>query len=236
MKVLVLEDEESIRGFVRINLQRNGFTVIEAETGEEALLAVEREADLHLAILDVMLPTISGIEVCQMLREKYPLMGILLLTAKGQELDKVEGLNAGADDYVVKPFSPLELVARLQALMRRMGTEAKARAQVQSPEQSGHLIISGPFVLQVDERRFLQEGREVMLTPKEFEIVQLFLENQNHALSRDEILDAVWGRYFTGDPKVVDVNIRRIRQKLGGDEAQILETIWGYGYRWKQRG
>lgn len=224
MKVLILEDEEAIRGFVRINLGRNGIEVIEAETGEEALEKLEQEA-VDIAILDVMLPTISGFEVCERIRKLYPDMGIIMLTAKTQDTDKVTGLQLGADDYVVKPFSPTELVARVQALQRRLNSSHPAKNELES----------GPFSISLDERKLYKNREEIDVTPTEFAIMKLFMENANKSVSRDEILDTVWGKHYIGDLKIVDVNIRRIRQKIEADPSRpkYIETVWGYGYLWK---
>lgn len=229
MKVLLLEDEKSIRDFVRINLKREGCEVVEASTGEEALEIAESQSDIEIAILDVMLPGIDGFEVCGRLRKKYPRLGIIMLTAKSQELDKVMGLEFGADDYVGKPFSPAELLARVKALHRRLAPVTAA------PVQRNEIDIS-PFTLLLDERKLTRGDQEIVLTPKEFAIIKLLAENANKAISRDEILTAVWGQFFVGDLKIVDVNIRRIRQKIEQDPAHpaFLETVWGYGYLWRK--
>ncbi|RAT99365.1 response regulator transcription factor [Brevibacillus sp. Leaf182] len=228
MKVLLLEDEKSIRDFVRINLKREGYEVIEAETGEEALDLADQQSDIVIAILDVMLPGIDGFEVCGQLRKKYPRLGIIMLTAKSQELDKVMGLEFGADDYVSKPFSPAELLARVKALHRRL-------TPIPEAEDKNEINIA-PFTLLLDERKLIRAEQEIDLTPKEFAIIKLLAENANKAISRDEILTAVWGQFFVGDLKIVDVNIRRIRQKIEDDPAHpaFLETVWGYGYLWRK--
>ncbi|BAH41386.1 two-component response regulator [Brevibacillus brevis NBRC 100599] len=228
MKVLLLEDEKSIRDFVRINLKREGYEVIEAGTGEEALDLADQQTDIVIAILDVMLPGIDGFEVCGQLRKKYPRLGIIMLTAKSQELDKVMGLEFGADDYVSKPFSPAELLARVKALHRRL-------TPIPEAEDKNEINIA-PFRLLLDERKLIRTEQEIDLTPKEFAIIKLLAENANKAISRDEILTAVWGQFFVGDLKIVDVNIRRIRQKIEDDPAHpaFLETVWGYGYLWRK--
>ncbi|MED1784880.1 response regulator transcription factor [Brevibacillus fortis] len=228
MKVLLLEDEKSIRDFVRINLKREGYEVIEAGTGEEALTLADQQSDIVIAILDVMLPGIDGFEVCGQLRKKYPRLGIIMLTAKSQELDKVMGLEFGADDYVSKPFSPTELLARVKALHRRL-------TPIPESEDKNEINIA-PFKLLLDERKLIRVEQEIVLTPKEFAIIKLLAENANKAISRDEILTAVWGQFFVGDLKIVDVNIRRIRQKIEDDPAHptFLETVWGYGYLWRK--
>ncbi|MED1948512.1 MULTISPECIES: response regulator transcription factor [Brevibacillus] len=228
MKVLLLEDEKSIRDFVRINLKREGYEVIEAGTGEEALDLADQQSNIVIAILDVMLPGIDGFEVCGQLRKKYPRLGIIMLTAKSQELDKVMGLEFGADDYVSKPFSPAELLARVKALHRRL-------TPIPEAEDKNEINIA-PFTLLLDERKLTRAEQEIDLTPKEFAIIKLLAENANKAISRDEILTAVWGQFFVGDLKIVDVNIRRIRQKIEDDPAHpaFLETVWGYGYLWRK--
>lgn len=225
-KILVVEDEEAIRGFIKVNLRREGLEVIEAASGEEALLKSARENDISIAILDVMLPGIDGFEVCRHLRTKYSLMGIIMLTARGQETDKITGLELGADDYVVKPFSPAELMARVRALLRRMHTADDSEIKLQRS--------SGPFQILIAKRKMLKNNREIELTPKEFAMVELFIKNPGIAFSRDEILDKVWGWEYIGDHKIVDVNVRRIRQKIEENPSQpvYIETVWGYGYRW----
>ncbi len=227
MKILVLEDELSIRDFVRINLKRQSYEVVEASTGEEALALAMMDREIDIALLDVMLPGMDGFAVCKELRHHYPRMGIIMLTAKGQEQDKVIGLEAGADDYVVKPFSPLELVARVKALYRRMHPDDGDLKQK---------LVVDPFTILLDERRLFKAGQEIELTPKEFELISLLMQQMNKAVSRDEILTAVWGKYYVGDLKIVDVNIRRIRQKIEADASRPkhLETVWGYGYLWRK--
>lgn len=232
MNILVLEDEQSIRDFIRINLRRNGFEVREATTGEEALQLVEAGESIQIAILDVMLPGISGLEVCRILRREYPRMGIIMLTAKGQETDKVEGLEVGADDYVVKPFSPSELIARVKALQRRIQLP---ELSIEKKEVSNQLT-TGPFVLSLDQHKLFKQTREIELTPTEFQIIQLLVEHPNKAITRDQILNHVWGKHYIGDLKIVDVNIRRIRQKIEEDSSQpqYIETVWGVGYLWRK--
>ncbi|ANE46639.1 chemotaxis protein CheY [Paenibacillus swuensis] len=228
MKVLLLEDEESIRGFIRINLKRQGMEVIEADTGEEALVKAGLEGDIQIALLDVMLPTISGFEVCEQLRLQYPRMGIIMLTARSQEADKIRGLELGADDYVHKPFSPGELVARMKALSRRMNIE-------EMPDREPETGL-GPIRFVPEERKLLKHEEEIQLTPTEYAIVKLLLERSNKSVSRDDILTEVWGRHYVGDLKIVDVNIRRLRQKIEEDPSNpvYIHTVWGYGYIWKR--
>lgn len=225
-KVLLLEDEEGIRSFVRINLKRQGYEVVEAETGEEALEICNRESDITLAILDVMLPGIDGFEVCSVLREQSPSMGIIMLTAKGQGHDKVEGFDCGADDYVTKPFHTPELLARLKALTRRIELEQKDHSSI---------LEVPPFILSLHQRTLFKQEEEIDLTPKEFSIIQLLMEKKNTAVSRDSILNEVWGRNYIGDLKTVDIHIRRIRKKVEDNPSQpvYLTTVWGHGYMWK---
>lgn len=225
-KILVLEDEASIRGFISVNLRRHDFTVIEAATGEEAIAIMREQPDIQLALLDIMLPGVSGLDVCRELRQLRPQMGIIMLTAKGQEQDKVTGLEIGADDYVVKPFSPAELVARVNALRRRL------------PEQSSGAMMpeisSGPFLLRMGEMRLYKNDEPILMTPTELAIMQLLMSHEGQAVSRSQLLDTIWGENYIGDPKVVDVNIRRIRLKIEDDPStpRYIETIWGHGYRW----
>ncbi|MCI8758877.1 MAG: response regulator transcription factor [Oscillospiraceae bacterium] len=224
-KVLVLEDESSIRSFIVINLTRAGYEVIEAETGEEALEKLKAGSDIRVALLDIMLPGIDGFEVCRRIRATNTRIGIIMLTARSQEMDKVTGLMTGADDYVTKPFSPAELTARVDALFRRAGGSA--------PEQAGE-IRQEPFLLNTRNRTLEKNGQRVKLTQVEYSIMRMFMENPGKALSREEILDTVWGRDYFGELKIVDVNIRRLRLKIE-DNAQnptYINTVWGYGYKW----
>ena len=226
-KVLVLEDEANIRSFVVINLKRAGYDAIEAGTGEEALAQIQRNPDVQVALLDIMLPgEMDGFEVCRRIRAGNSQMGIIMLTARTQEMDKVSGLMTGADDYVTKPFSPAELTARVDALFRRTGGD---EAPI-SPDE----ISDPPFLLNTRNRTLEKNGQRVKLTQVEYSIVKLFMENPGKALSREEILDTVWGKDYFGELKIVDVNIRRLRIKIE-DNAQkptFVNTVWGYGYKW----
>ena len=225
-KILVLEDEANIRSFVVINLRRSGFEPIEAETGMMALEKIKVNPDICLALLDVMLPDIDGFEVCRRIRATGSKMGIIMLTAKSQEIDKVTGLMTGADDYVTKPFSPAELTARVDALIRRLG--------VDDDEKAASEIVSGPFLLNTRNRTLEKDGQRLKLTQIEYLLMKLFMENPGKAMSREDILSAVWGGDFTGELKTVDVNIRRLRIKIESDptEPEFLTTVWGYGYKW----
>jgi Response regulators consisting of a CheY-like receiver domain and a winged-helix DNA-binding domain len=225
-KVLVLEDEENIRSFVVINLKRAGYEAIEAATGEEALLQLARHPDARVALLDIMLPDMDGFEVCRRIRASDSQMGIIMLTARSQEMDKVTGLMTGADDYVTKPFSPAELTARIDALYRRAGGEMPA-------EDLGE-IRQPPFSLNIRNRTLEKSGKRIKLTQVEYSIIKFFMENLGKALSREEILDVVWGRDYFGEVKIVDVNIRRLRIKIEDDATNpsYITTVWGFGYKW----
>ena len=223
-KVLVLEDESSIRSFIVINLRRAGYEVIEAETGEEALEKLKEHADVRVALLDIMLPGIDGFEVCRRIRATNATIGIIMLTARSQEMDKVTGLLAGADAYGTKPVSPAELTARVVALLRRSGGAAVDAGEIDQP----------PFLLNTRNRTLEKNGQRIKLTQVEYSIMKMFMENPGKALSREEILDMVWGHDYFGELKIVDVNIRRLRLKIEDNATNptYITTIWGYGYKW----
>ena len=225
-KILVLEDETSIRSFVVINLRRSGYEPIEAGTGTEALEKVKENPDIKVALLDVMLPDIDGFEVCRQLRASHPKIGIIMLTARTQEMDKVTGLMTGADDYVTKPFSPAELTARVDALFRRVGGD-------EEPVENSE-IVHGPFHLNIRNRTLEKNGERIKLTQVEYSMMKLFMDNPGRALSREDILNTVWGRDYFGELKIVDVNIRRLRIKIEDDSTNptYITTVWGYGYKW----
>ena len=224
-KVLIMEDEVNIRSFVVINLKRAGYDAIEAATGTEALERIAENPDIGVAILDIMVPEIDGFEVCRRIRANNKQMGIIMLTARTQEMDKVTGLMTGADDYVTKPFSPAELTARIDALYRRIGGDTAA---------SSELLSQGPFVMNIRNHTLEKAGNRVRLTQVEYAIMKLFMQNPGRALSREDILAAVWGRDYEGELKIVDVNIRRLRIKIEDDTANptYITTVWGYGYKW----
>jgi len=224
--ILIVEDEEHIRKFVRINLEGNGFNAWEADTGEKGLEIVRNE-EIDVVLLDIMLPGIDGFQVCKILREEFPSIGIIMLTAKSQDIDKIMGLEYGTDDYMVKPFNPKELVLRVKSLMRRMEKPKYNQSEI---------IIDGPFKIDKYSRKFFKKEKDVELTPTEFSIMKLFVENPGKAFSRDEILNLIWGEDFIGDSKIVDVNIRRLRSKIEDNPSEpiYIETVWGVGYRWKE--
>ncbi len=224
-KVLILEDEVNIRSFVVINLKRAGYDAIEAGCGQEALDKLRDNPDIGVAILDIMLPDIDGFEVCRRIRASNKQIGIIMLTARTQEMDKITGLMTGADDYVTKPFSPAELTARIDALYRRMGGDVHVDSE---------LISQGPFVMNTRNHTLEKAGNRVRLTQVEYAILKLFMQNPGRALSREEIMSAVWGRDYEGELKIVDVNIRRLRIKIEDDTANptYITTVWGFGYKW----
>ncbi|WP_455256899.1 response regulator transcription factor [Peptoniphilus asaccharolyticus] len=222
-KILLVEDEESIRKFVKINLEREFYDVYEAGTGEDGI-DIARQVKPEIVVLDVMLPGIDGFEVCQTLREEFPNLGIIMLTAKAEDYDKIMGLQYGTDDYMTKPFNPTELTLRIKSLERRLEIE----------DTEKNMMIEGPFKLDTYSRRFYKDNIELVLTPTEYQIMKIFMENPGKALKRDEILKMVWGEEFIGDSKIVDVNIRRLRSKIEKNAAKptYIETVWGVGYRW----
>ena len=230
-RILVVEDEDAIREFVVINLQRAGYDVVEANSGEAALQKYEENhGEFDVAILDIMMPGIDGLTVCKELRKKSGNLGIIMLTAKTQELDKVTGLMLGADDYVTKPFSPSELVARVDSLYRRV-----AIAEMREENNFQEELVSGDFVLNLRNRALKKKGRMIELTQVEFQIMEYFFSNPGVALDRTNILTHVWGEAYYGEEKIVDVNIRRLRMKIEDEPSnpKHIVTVWGLGYKWE---
>ena len=227
-KILILEDEIGIKSFVSINLKREGYEVIEAGTGAEAIEKLSTEKNISLALLDIMLPDTSGIEICKYIRKEFDNMGVIMLTAKSQEDDKIEGFQSGADDYIVKPFSIKELLMRVQALIRRVKKD--------SDSKKNNMINTPPFLLDPNKRKLYKNEVEVDLTPTEFSIVKYLMTNDSQSLSRDQILEEVWGSADLYDYKIVDVNIRRIRNKIEDDPSKpkFIQTVWGYGYSFRR--
>ena len=223
-KILIVEDEESIRKFIKISLKRQKFEVFEAASAEEGLQKTLQDTP-DVVILDIMLPGMDGFELCEKLKKQYENIGIIILTARGQDMDKIMGLEFGADDYMVKPFNPLELTARINSLLRRMKYVNK---------ENTSFIHSGDFRIDKYSKKIFKEDLELDLTPKEFLLLKMFIQNPGKALSRDELLNVVWGYEFIGDTKIVDVNIRRLRSKVEKDPSnpKHIETVWGTGYRW----
>lgn len=227
-KVLVAEDESAIREFIVINLKSSGYSVTEAENGLEALTLYEEGGGYDLLLLDIMMPEMDGITVCKKVREKDPAVGIIILTAKTQEMDKVTGLLVGADDYITKPFSPAELMARVDAVYRRVEMLEKA------PPKEKNRIELGEFNLDLRSRTLTKNGEPVVLTQVEFQIMEYFFKNPGAALARTAILNEVWGESYYGEEKIVDVNVRRLRMKVEDKPSspKHLVTIWGIGYKW----
>ena len=231
-RILIAEDEKAIREFVVINLQRAGYETVEAGSGDEALAIYNRDGGrFDVAVLDIMMPgQLSGLDVCKELRRKSGNIGIIMLSARAQEMDKVSGLMMGADDYVTKPFSPSELVARVDAVYRRVALAGK-----NGGKDAGEEIQSGEFVLNLRNRYLTRRGVQIELTQVEFQIIEYFFTHPGTALSRTDILHHVWGGAYVGEEKIVDVNIRRLRMKVEDQPSapRHIVTVWGYGYRWE---
>ena len=229
--VLIAEDEVSIRDFVVINLKRSGYEVIEASDGEESIEKFNKFYNqIDVVILDIMMPIIDGLEVCKYIREKSKRIGIIMLTARTQEMDKVTGLMVGADDYVTKPFSPSELMARIDAVYRRVSLTIEN----DNEKNNTNVLSLNEFVLDLRSHTLTKNGVNIDLTQMEFQIIEYFFTNPNVALDRNDILKFVWGDSYFGDEKVVDVNIHRLRNKVEDEPSQPkhLITVWGMGYKW----
>ena len=232
-KILVVEDEDAIREVVALNLRLAGYEVTEAASAEQALAVFSPSAGFDVAVLDIMLPGMNGFSLCETIRRDSASIGIIMLSAKTLETDKIKGLSIGADDYMTKPFSVSELLARVEALVRRVGRQGASSA---APEPDGRMV-SGVFVLDQKSRVLYKNGTPIDLTQVEFQIMELFFANPGVALVREKILEGVWGENYFGDIKIVDVNIRRLRMKLEDipSEPEFLLTVWGFGYKWVQK-
>lgn len=229
-KILVVEDEDAIREVVALNLRLAGYEVTEAASAEQALAVFSPSAGFDVAVLDIMLPGMNGFSLCETIRRDSASIGIIMLSAKTLETDKIKGLSIGADDYMTKPFSVSELLARVEALVRRVGRQGASSA---APEPDGRMV-SGVFVLDQKSRVLYKNGTPIDLTQVEFQIMELFFQNPGTALVREKILEGVWGENYYGDVKIVDVNIRRLRMKVEDEPSspKHILTVWGYGYRW----
>lgn len=227
-KVLIVDDEEDIRQFTKINLEFAGFEIIEAGSAEEGIKLCE-EKNPAIVILDIMLPGMDGFEACKILREKYLKLGIIMVTAKSQDVDKILGLQQGTDDYIIKPFNPQELVLRIKSLIRRIDISNEEN------ENNSEILRDGNFKLDLYSRSFYKDDVEIDVTPTEFIILKNFFEHKGKALTREEIMKMTWGENYNRDAKIVDVNIRRIRAKIEENPAkpEYIETVWGTGYRWR---
>lgn len=228
--VLIAEDEASIRSFITINLKAAGYNVIESEDGESALNAfVENAEIIDIAILDIMMPYIDGFEVCRKIREISAETGVIFLSAKTQEDDKITGLHSGADDYITKPFSTAELLARIESLYRRIEYSRNLLKSV-----TKDIILLGDYELNLKNHTVSHNNSIIELTHIEFQILECFFNSPNKSIDRNSILKKVWGEPYFGDDKVVDVNVRRLRLKLEDDPSnpKHLITVWGQGYSW----
>ena len=227
-KILIVEDEEAIRSFEAINLRRAGYEIVEAGSGEEALQIYDAEPDFDIALLDISMPGMDGFTLCKELRARSQKLGVIMLTARTQEMDKISGLMIGADDYITKPFSPSELLARVDSLYRRVGVNEAEKVSVSEE------ITLGDFVLNTRRHTLKKSGKDIELTQVEFQIVEYFFQNPDVALDRTDILNKVWGTSYFGEEKIVDVNIRRLRMKIEDQPSapKHLVTVWGMGYKW----
>lgn len=229
-RILIVEDETAIREFEAINLTRVGYTTIEAGSGEEALDIFDNDKDgFDIALLDISMPGMDGFTLCKELRNRSKNLGIIMLTARAQEMDKISGLMIGADDYITKPFSPAELLARVDSLYRRVEMQSNASSLKNSDE-----ITLGDFTLNIRRRTLSKRGENIELTQVEFQIIEYFFTNPDTALDRSDILNKVWGSAYFGEEKIVDVNIRRLRMKIEDQPSapKHLVTVWGMGYKW----
>jgi len=234
-RILVCEDEDTIRDFVVINLKRAGYDVTDVRNGEDAIKVFESSQDgFDVALLDIMMPGIDGTQVCKHFREKSKSMGIIMLSAKAQEMDKVNCLMIGADDYVTKPFSPSELIARVDAVHRRVEI-TKPHENTATQELTELELVSGPFTINTKSRTIVKNDEVIDLTQVEYQIMEFFIKNEGAALDRKTILQKIWGESYFGDDKIVDVNIRRLRIKIEKDPSNpmYIQTVWGFGYKWQ---
>lgn len=222
-RVLVVDDEKLIVKGIRFSLEQDGMQVDCAYDGEEAL-AYARDNDYDMILLDIMLPKLDGFEVCQQIRE-FSDVPIVMLTAKGDDMDKILGLEYGADDYITKPFNILEVKARIKAIMRRTGKKEK-------DEKDAKVIVKGDLKLDCESRRVFSKDREINLTAKEFDLLELLAHNPNKVYSREDLLNLVWGYEYPGDARTVDVHIRRLREKIevNPSDPKYVYTKWGVGY------
>ncbi len=228
-RILIVEDEQNIREFEVINLKRVGYETVEAGSGEEALRIYDSDCQgFDIALLDISMPGMDGFTLCKELRRRSPKLGIIMLTARTQEMDKVSGLMLGADDYITKPFSPTELNARVDSLYRRI--EVMGNTQTAMNEEIRH----GEFVLNMRRRTLSKNDKNIELTQVEFQIIEYLFTNPDTPLDRNDILTRVWGESYFGEEKIVDVNIRRLRMKIEDEPStpRHLVTVWGMGYKW----
>ncbi|WP_017184950.1 response regulator transcription factor [Alkalibacillus haloalkaliphilus] len=229
-KILVVDDEERIRRLLRLYLEREGFEIDEAEDGDGAL-AKALSQDYDLILLDLMLPGIDGMDVCEQLREQKA-TPVIMLTAKGEESNRVHGFEAGADDYIVKPFSPREVVLRVKALLRR----SSATKYLETKPDSQNVLVFPHLTIDKDAHRVLADDTEVSLTPKEYELLYYLAKSPDKVFDREELLKEVWEYEFFGDLRTVDTHVKRLREKLNKvseDAAKMIVTVWGVGYKFE---
>ncbi len=227
-RILVVEDEDNIGEVIELNLSMAGHNVVRCTSAESAQAVWDGgDRNFDIALLDIMLPGMNGVTLCEYIRTTNDTIGIIMLSAKSQERDKVMSLSVGADDYITKPFGVSELQARISALLRRIKKDEK-------PVSTEDMLISGPFALNLSSRVLTKNNEVIDLTSVEFSIMELFFRNEGVALTREKILEGVWGENYYGDIKIVDVNIRRLRMKIEEDPSspENVVTVWGYGYRW----
>ncbi len=230
-RILIVEDEVAIREFEAINLNRVGYTTVAAGSGEEALDIFDSDPQgFDIALLDISMPGMDGFTLCKELRARSKSLGIIMLTARTQEMDKISGLMLGADDYITKPFNPTELLARVDSLYRRVEYNNSVTAPANSDE-----ISLGEFTLNIRRRTLSKKEQNIELTQVEFQIIEYFFTNPDTVLERTDILNKVWGSAYFGEEKIVDVNIRRLRMKIEDEPSnpKHLVTVWGMGYKWK---
>lgn len=224
-KILVVDDEKLIVKGIKFSLMQDGMDVDVAYDGEEALELIKQN-EYNIIVLDLMLPKMDGLEVCQQVRE-FSTVPIIMLTAKGEDMDKIMGLEYGADDYLTKPFNILELKARIKAIMRRFNLPNQ-----KTKEENEKFIESGDLQMDCDSRRIYLKDEEINLTAKEFDLLELFLSNPNKVFSRENLLNIVWGYDYPGDVRTVDVHVRRLREKIepNPSDPKYIHTKWGVGY------
>lgn len=232
-RVLVVDDEERIRRLIRMYLERENYEVEEAEDGEEAL-AKALQNDYDVILLDLMLPGKDGVEVCKHLREKKA-TPVIMLTAKGEEANRVQGFEVGTDDYIVKPFSPREVVLRVKALLRRASTTRF----LETDTSARNVLVFPHMTIDNDAHRVTADGKEVALTPKEYELLHFMAQAPDKVFDREQLLKEVWQYEFFGDLRTVDTHVKRLREKLSkvsGEAASMIVTVWGIGYKFEVSG
>ena len=233
-RILLVEDEESIRELVRFNLEKEGFEVLETDDGEKAFELLKKQG-ADLAILDWMIPGVTGLELCRLIRRDpdWKMLPIIMLTAREDEIDKIVGLEMGADDYVTKPFSPRELMSRVKAVLRRANVKTESAVKAKEGKEKEEQLL-GPIRIDETGNEAYLEGKKLDLAPKEYELLKMFVLHPGRAYSRQQILELIWGYDYFGDTSTVDVHIRHLRSKLAeinSDVAEAIETVRGIGYR-----